>query len=237
MRRLVLAAMLLAAAGCRMSSQGFDRGAMRQELRQGPVTQEITDSDISRVMALRPQVQRPLRLGVYFVDDGCYYWRHYSYGGKWSGDDRDLGWLEPLKREGMVSEVIPVADIVPTGDYRSGATLKDIRLAAARCGADVVLVVNSASSVDEYFNASSVLYVTIVGLFVVPGTHIDAMVITDAALFDVRNEYLYMTSQAEGEGRQMGPQTIKAKDSIDKARSQAMKEMREDVLTRMRRMF
>jgi rhombotail lipoprotein len=235
MKKVILTVVVFVAAGCQMSPQGFDRGAMRTALGGRANVKETTDSDVARVMDLKPQIKAPFKLGVYFIDAG--YYRPYSYGSKWSGDDRDLTWLEPLKKEGTISEAFPVVTVATDAQRYDHETLKDIRLAAARYGADAVLVVNYATSLDEYYNFSSVLYFTVVGMFFVPGTHIDAMVIVDASLFDVRNEYMYLSSEAEGQGKQIGPQTIKAEDSIKKARSEAMRLLREDILMRMRKTF
>src|SRR5512145_2171842 len=68
------------------------------------------------------------------------------------------------------------------------------RSSAARRAADAVLVITGASAVDRYSNWASLLYVTLVGLWVVPGTHADGIFLAAGSVWDVRNEFLYATA-------------------------------------------
>jgi hypothetical protein len=56
----------------------------------------------------------------------------------------------------------------------AGEDLRAARLAAARHGGDAVLVVTGASAPDHYSNWAALLYVTIVGVWVVPGSRVEA---------------------------------------------------------------
>jgi hypothetical protein len=189
-----LAALFVVAAlgGCE-SSQGFDRGRMNQQLSAN--APKATDEEISRVMGLRPQLDFPIRLAIY-VKPREYYW----HDPVWRIEDIDAAWLETLKRGGLVTEVIPIVESTVTGD-----SIADIRLAAARHGADAVLVLESVSDVDRYNNPLGMTYFTIVGAWLIPGTHSDALVMMSGSLWDVRNGYLYATMQTEGEASDFGP--------------------------------
>jgi len=187
-------------AGC-ASPRGFDRGALAGMAR--PETPAVTDDEIARVLATRPQLRTPFRLAVLFRPapeirrwgEGFRPWR-------WSSDDREalLSRLAPLVGPAGLQEVVPVVDGVASGD-----DLKSIRLAAARHGADAVLVVSGAGQVDRYNNGWSALYVTLVGAFFVPGTEADGLFLANATLWDVRNEYLYASAEAEGTEHARGP--------------------------------
>lgn len=83
--------------------------------------------------------------------------------------------------------------------------LRAQRSAAARTRADALLVVNLATATDEYVNPASLLYLTIVGMWVAPGTHRDALTIAEGVLLDNRNEYLYAFARGEGENRVVRP--------------------------------
>ena len=87
-----------------------------------------------------------------------------------------------------------------------------------------MLVVASATEVDRYFNVLSVLYLSIVGAWIVPGTHKDALTLMEGVLLDNRNEYLYASVQAEGKGGVCAP-SLYAEDSdaMKKSRLAAMK--------------
>jgi len=183
MKRLLL--VLIPLLGACAGSRGFDRGALSRELRAD--TPVVSDEEIARVLGLRPQLAPPFKLGVYFRSSQ-----------RWTGADKDalLGRLGPLVEAKAISQVIPISDSMIARE-----DLKSIRLAGARYGADAVLVVNGATQLDRYSNAGSALYWTIIGLFIVPGTSADALFLGSATLWDVRNEYLYASAEAEAIGR------------------------------------
>jgi hypothetical protein len=121
---------------------------------------------------------------------------------------------------------------------RYGApSLKSIRLAAARHHADAVLIVDYAPDVDRYNNVTAVLYLTLVGGFLIPGTHSDALVMMNGALWDVRNEYLYMTVEVEEEAQRIGPAfLLQDEHTIEKAKQNTLPIFYEEVLRRIRRL-
>ncbi|CUS36178.1 hypothetical protein [Candidatus Nitrospira nitrificans] len=86
--------------------------------------------------------------------------------------------------------------------------MEGIRLAAAEHGADAVLIVNGIADVDRYNNYSAFLYLTIVGMWLVPGTHADSLFVLDGAMWDVKNQYLYLSVESEGVASKMGPTMV-----------------------------
>jgi hypothetical protein len=176
---------------CTFAPRGFDRGALTRAARVEH--EEVTDADVARVLALRPQLGFPFRLAVWFRPPRTERWAQPRF--QWRDEDREavLGALRPLVASGIVADVASITGATVTGD-----DLRAVRLAAARHGADAVLVVAGASDVDRYSNWAAVLYVTLVGLWVVPGSHADGIFLASASLWDVRNEFLYATAEAEG---------------------------------------
>jgi len=137
-----------------------------------------------------------------------------------------------VKRSGLAADVFFISGL--TVEPGAAATeLKRIRLAAARHGADAVLVIKAAGQVDDYVSPLSVFYLTIVGLWVVPGTHHDALFVVRGGLWDVRNEYLYLTAEAEGLGQRVGPVWVRSRGAVDEARGIAMKGFQEELRKRM----
>ena len=101
--------------------------------------------------------------------------------------------------------------------------LKTIRLAAAQQSADAVLIIRSVADTDSYSNYASILYLTIIGWWIVPGTDIDSLVIMRGAMYDVANAYLYLTAEAEGEAHVVGPTLgLRDRDAIDEAKAKAL---------------
>ncbi len=131
-------------------------------------------------------------------------------GAGWRWTERDAeaiaSWAEPLRARGIVSDLFVVSDLLKTG-----RGVREARLAAARCGAEAVLFVEGVSQVDAHLNALSVLNLLVLPGFLVPASHRDALLCMRGALYDVGNEYLYLTVDAEGEGGVVRP-TFRVRD-------------------------
>ncbi len=207
-------------AGC---ANGFNRDLLRERLNDGSL--QVTDAAIAEARSLKPQLKFPCRIAYCLKPSHRGDWR-------WSADDRAA--LEPLagmlKREGIASEVFALPDmLVGKGE------LKELQLAAAKCGADVLLVVDGASQSDSYMNPAAVLYLTIVGGYLVPGSHVDSLFMIEGCLFDVDNGFLYTSAQAEGVGKIVRPSfLIEEKDAITKAKTQAIGKFSDALLRQMK---
>ncbi len=177
--------------GCAFSPRGFDRGELTRAARVEQ--REATDAEIARVLALRPQLPAPFKLAVWFRPPRTERWSQARF--QWRDEDREavLVALRPLVADGIVAEIAAIADTTVVGD-----DLRAARLAAARHGADAVMIVAGAAEVDRYNNLSALLYVTLVGLWVAPGSRADGIFLATGSLWDVRNEFLYATAEAEG---------------------------------------
>ncbi len=209
--------------GC---AKGFDRGVIRESMYSEEI---ITDDEIKRILELKPQIKFPFKLGIYFSESLYGWYRNI----KWEKDEKNIMWLDQLKSDGIVSEIIPINSVTVSNDDQS--FLKTVRLAAARHNTDAVLIIDYNYGVDRYNNYSAFLYLTIIGGYLVPGTHSDSLVIMNGTLWDVRNEYLYLTVEVESDAKKIGPAFIlRDEDSIKLARKKALKEFKEEILGRMR---
>jgi rhombotail lipoprotein len=211
----------VALAGC---ASGFDRVALQERLDNCSL--QMPDADIAAVRGTLPQLKLPCRVAVYFKPSNDTDWR-------WTPEDRAA--LEPcaaaLKAEGIASEVITLPEMLVGKD----PDFKGLRLAAAKCGADVLLVVNGAAQTDSYKNPAAVFNLTIVGGYVVPASHKDTLFMMEACLFDVDNSYVYTGLQAEGVGKIVRPTfVVEEKDSVAIAKSKAVAQFGEELLKRMR---
>lgn len=202
---LALISALLLFGGC-ATSRGFDRGSLGKTLNKDI---EISDAEIERVLSLKPQVT-PFKLGVYFNP-----LKSNPYGSKtyWTGEDKalldQLG--EKLIKDGVISQYVPIVTST-VGDF----DLKSVRLAAARHGVDAVLVINGVSDIDRYNNNLGVTYILLVTAAFVPGTVTDSLFLSNATLWDVKNEYLYLTAEAEGTARTNRPALATKENQVAK---------------------
>lgn len=234
MKALLIALALTVLTGC-TTSKGFDRGALRDST--GPVT---TDQMIQDVLALKPQLPAPFKLGVYLNSHSWSYNKRF-----WTDEEQNqlLAFGSQLKAAGIISDIYLISeDTVPgsnrwTFDSWANRELKDLRLAAARYGADAVLLITDVSAVDRYNNPAALLYWTIVGAYVAPGTHSDALVMLRSSLWDVRNGYLYATQDAEGMAKKIGPAfLLKDTASIDEAKKVAIADFGAKLTERLMRL-
>ncbi len=220
---------LVLAAGC-ASSRGFDRGALRERLQAEAV--EIDDAEIEAALALRPQVALPLRLAVYLHDVAANTDRSGTSRRGWAGPDKDqlLAWGEALKADGVLADMF-----IMSGATVAGGDLRAIRLAAARHGADAVLVLAGAGELRRSSTAFAALNWTIIGGLVLPGTRVEALFLVDGTVWDVRNEYLYLSAEADGSARRVGPTFLLDQEpTFESARRRALEAFGQEFLKRAR---
>jgi rhombotail lipoprotein len=219
MSRLIFLVLALAAPGC---MTGFNREALAVKFQKVGVG---SDEEISKIQALRPQTKFPCKVAVYLADDGSFRWTQQ--------DKAQLEkWCAELVNDGVITELIFINDLFASGE----SSLKELRAAAAKDGADVLLTIRGATDVDEYVNPASLLNVTVVGAYVAPGHHRDALMMIRGALVDVNNGFLYATSESEGEGRTIRPYFLTdRKSAIEMAKAQAFEVFYQDFAKRLRK--
>ncbi|VTS02685.1 Uncharacterized protein OS=Leptonema illini DSM 21528 GN=Lepil_1997 PE=4 SV=1 [Gemmata massiliana] len=216
--------LLVLLCGC---TTGFDRAALEERLKDGSI--QMPDSSIAEARGLKPQLRFPCRIAVYLQPDG-HDWR-------WTPEDKAVmeSWAETLRKEKIATDVFPLPEMLAGKSSKSD--LKDLRLAAAKCGADVLLVINGAAQTDSYKNFAAVFNLTLVGGYVIPGSHKDSLFMLEGVLLDVDNSYIYTGMQAEGVGKIVRPTfVIEDKDSIALAKTKALTQFGDEVLKRMRRL-
>ena len=214
------------AVGC---SAAFPREAMQRELMEDRQI-VFDDEDVLKIEQLRPQIQFPIRLAV--VPPARVSPRYWQEGSA-KGEHEELMALgDQLKKDGIVSSFTVIPQILLQGSDQS---LKAIRLAAARMGADAVLILRSVTDVDSYVNPLSVLNVTIVGLWVVPGHHTEALTMVEGMVIDNRNQFLYFAGSSEGSGSTWGPAlVIQNRDAVAESRRNALRSFGEVLIKEAR---
>jgi hypothetical protein len=209
-RKLGWPALLLALSGCAFSS-GFSRDLLQARLREDAQA-TVTDDEIKTIQSLKAQLRFPCRIAVALQADGGD-WR-------WTFNDKKAmnGWADSLRHQGIASEVVFMS-----GRFSRGETLKELRAAAAKYGADALLVLKGTAATEDRHNPLAVLNVTVVGGFILPGSHRDALFVMEGVLVDVNNGFLYATAEAEGQGTTLGPTfVLEGKDAIERAKQEAL---------------
>lgn len=219
-KKVFLILLIVFVSAC-STSRGFDRGSLSRDLGQDVV---INDAEIERILSLKPQITTPFKLGVYFNPPKSNSWRAKTY---WTGEDKEL--IEEvgnkLIEDGVISQYVPI--ISSTVDK---SDLKSVRLAAARYNVDAVLVINGISDIDTYNNNWGATYILLVTAAFVPGSVTDSIFLSNATLWDVKNEYLYVAAEAEGTASETRPALVSKENHVAmEAKRTALKELSEQL--------
>ena len=213
-------------AGC-ASSRGFNRGSLRESIDQKMI---VDNAEIAKALALKAQLPKPFKIAVQFNEPTNE--RFNSTTWRWSEEEKAqlLKLVEPLKASGEVSDIF-----VMSGDTTTDSSLKGLRLAAARHGADALLIVSGAKAIDTYSNNYAWTYLALVPLLFVPASHNDVLFMARASLWDVRNEFLYMSAESESIQKEKAPLVfLNEKPLLEKAKIEAVAKLSEEISSQVR---
>jgi len=189
MKTVVYLLVLSVLSGC--ASKGFNRGSLKGQL--GVAQFEYSDQKIEEVFKKKANLPKPFSLAVYMNKKPG---RGIYKGADWRWSKKDYEILEnagkELKKEGLVSKIVPIL-----GTLVKENNLKSIRLAAAKHGADAVLIISGIADVDRYLNNWGWSYALLLPALFVPGSEVQGLFLANASLWDVRNEFLYLTTESE----------------------------------------
>lgn len=192
----VCGVLALFAAGCGGSS-GSQQAAVREPL--SLVRPQVDRAEVRDILELRPQLPKPYRLGVFFreshLEPGDAAWR-------WEAEQKRaiLALEKALQASGEVSAMFNIGSATLVGE-----DLPAIRIAAARHGADAVLIVTGADEPEQSSNPWALSYLGLLPMLLAPGTELEVLFSAHAEMWDVRNEYLYLSAEAESEVSQQRP--------------------------------
>jgi hypothetical protein len=185
-----LSLVLLFQLGC--ASKGFNRGELKNQI--GVTAPTYDDSAIKAAFAKKANLPKPFKLAVYFKSPASAKSANENLEWRWTEQDKSVfdELTNDLKAKGLVSEVLPLNTSLITDEG-----IKSLRLAAAQMHADALLVVGGASDIDRYMNNWGWAYTLLVPTLFVPGSQADTLFMSNATLWDVRNEFLYLSAEAE----------------------------------------
>ncbi|MCB1189862.1 MAG: hypothetical protein H7A23_18520 [Leptospiraceae bacterium] len=216
------------------ASIGFDRGQIKED---SQIKVQIDDAEIEKNLSQKPQVKFPIRIGVYLMEgNNSKHWRFDS-----TDKQSLLSIEEGLIKKGVVSQIFYISESIgyvgtskdyattKKGEYTKNQPLdlKKIRRLASKYGADCVLLVKGGNYMEEDSNVFSILYATIIGLWIVPGSIRNSLFVVNASMWDVRNEFLYLTAEAEAEEKITRPYGfLNEKDLIKRTKDKAFESLK-----------
>ena len=172
-------------------SKGFERNQVYQQMKT--TAPDVMDVNPNLQTADSPALPFPVKLAVYL--DSRSKVGQWRWDWNWQRDDAlPLLKLQPvLQNYDIVSEIFFLPESLV-----NGWDLADIKQAAARYGANALLVLNGAPYLDQYLNPWASLYPTFVGLWLAPGTTIDTLFVIEGSLWSTHNNHRYLAVEAEG---------------------------------------
>jgi rhombotail lipoprotein len=179
-------------------SRGFDRAGIQETLQQQlTLTGERETVSLAGHSLARAE---PVRLGIYFVRTELPA-RQSVQTVEWISAEKDLliHHLKPLRDDRTVRDIVTLAESTALN-----LTRQELRQAAIRYGIDVLLLVDGIGAVDRHNNAYSLLYPTILGAYLAPGTISDALFVIDGRLWEVPADVVGDLETAEGTAQQVG---------------------------------
>jgi rhombotail lipoprotein len=222
----IMAVALWLLSGC-ASSQGLDPKPLNELLRYEE-ERFIGEQPLTSVAA-SPLRLTALKLGLYLNPTG-FFKREFE----WTDGDREtvLTWANGLHASGVVSS----ASLVTQSSVR-GNLLAELRGSAARYGADLLLIIDGAASIDRYNNyKASLLYWTILGAYLVDGTHSDALCLLRGSVWDVKTGTQLFTDDAQATARQIGPAArVQDRTTVSEACRQALTQLLTTLKNRLTR--
>jgi rhombotail lipoprotein len=227
MRKHLFLIILVMLMGCTPSS--FNRASMKHSLYNQP--KEGLDEEIRQTIQAKQQIKTPFKLGIFF--DSEVPSREMSLGlNFWEHKDKLLfiSRIQDLNKEEIVSETVIIPDLIISGNDPTS-----IRLAAAKENVDAVLIIKGIDAIDTYANPFAILYFTIIGMGIFPGSHQDALVILSSALWDVKSGYLYFTGESEGEDKIIRPLFfLHERPALERAKIDALNKLFEEFYQKMK---
>jgi len=226
--KVVWSLMLLLLAGC-AGSQGFNRAAMIETLHVDLPPDQHNQPLANQAFRLSP----PFRLGIFFSD-------HNISDGQsirkveWLSADRGqfLREFAPLQDEHILTATSVLMDATLRGE-----NIRGIRQAAARHGADMVLIVGGAAAIDRHNNRYAWLYPTVIGAYLAPGTESDALVMVTGSLWAVHSEWHAPIQTVEGVSKLVGSAVlVDDTATLQEAKKHAIQSLCERVADQLQRL-
>ncbi len=149
---------------------------------------ELTEEDIARLLDAKVQAKLPSPVAVArLTAPPC---RNYTHLEAIDPEELDA-WKEAVVDGEQITAVRAVSPLTVGG---TEPKLINLRKAAAEMGCELLLVYVEASNSVTNYNDAAVLYWTIIGLWVVPGSEMQYQTVMQAALIDARTGVILGTA-------------------------------------------
>ncbi len=235
-RSLPISILLLAAVVSTSCSSDINRKVLEEDIILPPAQETAQDrasrSRNERITQKIANARRSQQSGKLPMTVAVHLFGPDGVGWRWTSGDRGTitSWGRELRKDGIVDTMFVMSELVSTG-----SSLDEIRLAAARHGADAVFVLKASAELDSGLNPFSLFYLTLIGYYIFPGSGADALMMANGVVLNVDSGQAYMSISAEGEGSTFAPGGfLDENKAMDRAKQETLKKLRPQFLDGMR---
>lgn len=177
-------------------------------------TAGLSDNQIAAVRDKRPELPKPFNMAVYFKQpDKKADWR-------WTREDKD----GVLRTVGSKKSVKYAFELINTSG--KDEELESLRMMSAQQGADALLVIQGVGEVETDANGLALSYIALVPMLFANGNDVESAFVTQAVLWDVRNAYVHLGTQSEGDWLMKRPLAFRQKDrALEKAKEESLQQL------------
>ena len=186
------------------------------------MTEEEVQREVDRLLALEPSSPIPARVLLFDVPSSGPSQIASARKALLLRKETSQALKKALEDTGLFDQIDFLPEIyLPHGVPQD---LKTLRIAAARAHADGLLIYSTEAGYEYEPNLlGRLLYITIVGAFVVPGSKESAMAASKAVLVDVRTGYIYRVMETYGEESEVRPVAFLDEEALEfEARRKAL---------------
>lgn len=186
MKNVLLLSALLLITSC-TTSRGFNRDNLKQQLDNKT---SIDESEINQAQSAKAKLPRPFKVAIYFQEPGKSEVERIDWS--WSDEDKQriLKTVEKFKSNGEISQSFML-------NTKAHPDVKSLKQAAAKQGADALLVISGINDLDKYNTELGWTYALVLPTLFVPATVSDIIFISRAVMWDVRYDFSYLTAESE----------------------------------------
>ena len=196
----------------------------RAKTGRSSLTEDEVQKEVERLLAMKPAAALPGKVVLYELPSSGK--SEITSPRKWL--QLRKGTSVEMKKTLESSRVFQETDFLPDLLIPSGEAidLKTLRIAAARAHADGILIYSTEPGYEYKPNALCLLYPTIIGAFIAPGSKAASMCVSKAVLVDVHTGYIYSVMETYGEKATTRPYFFLNAESLEfDARTQAIADL------------
>jgi hypothetical protein len=205
-------ALFASAAACTSSTQ-ISSGA--DYLKRAETAGAVLDEEFKALASIEPILTFPARIGIARIEKGALTDIPQEELTRWAGAfDEDGNTYVPVNLF-ITDLVAPEGSATPDLASRRRSIIERLKLSGARQHMDAILVYEVRTASERRANGLALANLSIIGMFIAPGSEVSSSAVASGLLFDVRNGYPYAQLTVTADEREIAPLAYAGDRKID----------------------